>query len=504
MSNNPQKVSVNYQSPPTIAEFHASTAFVRGVMGPVGSGKSVGMVMEVLQNAIQQAPGPDGIRRTRMGILRGTYPQLLSTTIKTWQDWTQNKIPGLAQRCPIKYSSPIHQTLLINDMCCEIFFLAASEDADVDKLKSLELTMLWINEVDGVSEQIFNMGRARVNRFPSMADGGATRPGIIVDYNAVDPDHWLYKMVEEEDNDGYEFFNQPPAIVESVNGELRGKHGKRYSLNLDAENLVNLPPDYYSNLVPGSEPDWIQRYLKNGYGYMKEGTPVYGQAYNDAFHCSTEELPAYPGIPLLLMFDFGATPACIIAQYTPKGQFRVLDELITPDDEAMSISLFADTILMPYLATHFAGFKVSGWGDPAGEAQSQTNESTCYDELEERGVNVEPAHTNKPTARMDAVTKLLSRNIGGQPGFLLSPKCKVLRAGFLGKYRFAKKKAKGQDGVLSSRPHKNNYSHPHDALQYGALGVLGPTEPLAPVDPATAAAAHAAANRRPLDQEVGY
>src|SRR6185312_10256997 len=73
-----------YTPPPTIRTFMESDQRVRIVRGPVGSGKSSGMVMELMRRSAQQAPDPkDGIRRTRGVIVRNTMPQLKSTSLKT-------------------------------------------------------------------------------------------------------------------------------------------------------------------------------------------------------------------------------------------------------------------------------------------------------------------------------------------------------------------------------------------------------------------------------------
>lgn len=81
--------------------FHADDSFVRGIMGPIGSGKSVACVIEIISRALRQAPNQDGVRRTRWAVIRNTYPELTSTTIKTWMDW----LP--VSQCPIVYSSPL-------------------------------------------------------------------------------------------------------------------------------------------------------------------------------------------------------------------------------------------------------------------------------------------------------------------------------------------------------------------------------------------------------------
>jgi len=38
---------LNYKASPTLSKFHNSDAFFRGVKGPIGSGKSVGMCFEL-------------------------------------------------------------------------------------------------------------------------------------------------------------------------------------------------------------------------------------------------------------------------------------------------------------------------------------------------------------------------------------------------------------------------------------------------------------------------
>ena len=42
-----------YHAEPTLARFHASDAFFRGVRGPLGSGKSVGCCAEVMSRILR-------------------------------------------------------------------------------------------------------------------------------------------------------------------------------------------------------------------------------------------------------------------------------------------------------------------------------------------------------------------------------------------------------------------------------------------------------------------
>ena len=80
-------LTVNYNAHPTCAEFHRSDAKVRFLIGPWGSGKSSACVIELFRRAMAQHPSPDGVRRTRWAIIRNTYPELKSTTLKTFMNW---------------------------------------------------------------------------------------------------------------------------------------------------------------------------------------------------------------------------------------------------------------------------------------------------------------------------------------------------------------------------------------------------------------------------------
>ncbi len=260
----PKQVDIVYNPAPTVRAFQQSTTRVTGIMGPVGSGKTVGCVIKLLQKAQMQPKWPDGIRRSRFAILRATYPQLKTTTIKTWQAWTTRKIPGLAERSPIRWDAPYHQVLRINDWEAEIYFLGIEDDSDIEKLQSFELTAAWMHEADGISEEVFKMLRSRIRRFP-LEKGPpplrAIHPEIMMDYNAVDPDHWLYKYAEEETPRNWAFFKQPPALIERDDGPILGPEGRRFWVNPEAENLSVLEPDYYAEQIEGNTYDHIRRFL---------------------------------------------------------------------------------------------------------------------------------------------------------------------------------------------------------------------------------------------------
>lgn len=68
-----ERYVITYTPSPTLTRFHLSPAFYRGILGPVGSGKSSGMCTEILKRAQEQAPNRRGKRRTKWAIVRNCY-----------------------------------------------------------------------------------------------------------------------------------------------------------------------------------------------------------------------------------------------------------------------------------------------------------------------------------------------------------------------------------------------------------------------------------------------
>ena len=105
-------------------------------------------------------------------------------------------------------------------------------------------------------------------------------------------------------------------------------------------------------------------------------------------------------------------------------------------------------------------------GDPAGDQRSQADETTCFDILRLHGFQCEAAPCgNKFLPRRESVSYYLTKMTDGEPGFLLSQRCKVLRKGFMSGYHYRRMQISGTDRFAEA-PEKNAFSHPHDALQY--------------------------------------
>jgi len=174
---------IKYSPSPVCNRFHASNAEVRYIQGPVGSGKSTACVMEVFTRIREQEPDQNGIRKSRVAIIRNSYPILKETTVRTWTDWIPEAHFGA-----VKYSSPISHNISYKlpdgtTVDADILFLSLDLESDQKKLLSLEITFAWINEAKEIRKDHFDLVQTRVGRFPAMRDGGATWSGVILDSN---------------------------------------------------------------------------------------------------------------------------------------------------------------------------------------------------------------------------------------------------------------------------------------------------------------------------------
>lgn len=487
-------------SGPTVARFHMSDALIRAIMGPVGSGKTGGELMERLYIGMKQAPDPrDGVRRTKHAIVRDTYRNLEKTTIPSWHAWVPPSMGhwvggsgGVPATHTLEFRLPDQTTVHTI-----LEFVGLGENKIETVLPGWEGTTAYLNEVDKLSLDVVTYLRGRVGRYPKVEAAigfkGATRPGIDMDFNAPDTDHWLYDMLVENpmtlehakamglDLGGrapVEFFVQPPAMIKTPDG--------RYEVNPKAENLSNLPEGYYQRQILG-QPDWyIRRMILNQWGASRDGEPVYPE-YSDEKHLADFDLQPVPGVPLLLGADAGLQGAIVICQRLSSGQWLILDEVLAPE-EGMGALKFAP-YLNRMLADRYADWTkerrrynvdidrdrpqrhrdlaIKGWGDPSGTSRSRIDDNQNWLQVmtEQTHVPFRPAPTNNLTPRLEVVRHALMSHAS----LLISKRCKVLRHGFNSGYR-VKRVEKGNTQIFHDEPEKNRYSHVHDALQYVMLG----------------------------------
>lgn len=424
--------------------FYYDDSFVAGIRGPIGSGKSTAAAFRPWRHLVQSEPDTRGVRRARWAIIRNTYPQLKTTTIKTWHEWFPREMGRWQDEGP-----PTH---FIKDsgIELEVMFMALDRPDDVGKLLSLELTGAWINEAREVPKAILDGLTGRVGRFPPARGAARGWSGVIMDTNPPDTDHWWYRLAEEEKPDGFKFFSQPAGD------------------GPDAENISNLPPGYYTRAQAGKDGEWVKVYVRGEYGFVQDGKPVFPE-FREKLHFS--DLGYVERWPLHIGIDFGLTPAAAFGQVSPTGAWRIVDELVTENAGAKQ---FGEMLVAKLRRDYPGGTIGSITGDPAGSARGQgDSEKTVFDLLNaamsKANLRARPASSNDFTLRREAVAQAMTRIIDGDAGLVFGPNARVLRKAMAGGYRYKRVQVSGSDRY-QDKPDKNSFSHIADALQYLMLG----------------------------------
>jgi hypothetical protein len=377
--------------------------------------------------------------------VRNTYRQLSDSTIKTFLDWLPPVHFGDYRQSDQSYTIRAFENCEI-----QVIFRALDRPDHVGNLLSLEVTGGWVNEAREVPWAIIEALQGRVGRYPAMRDGGATWHGVFMDTNPADTDSKLYKFFVETEHDkkSVELFMQPSG------------------LGPQAENLDNLPNGrgYYKNMSLGKDREFVKVYCEGQWGFVVDGRAVFLE-YNDTAHCNKDIKPvAYA--PIYRGFDFGLTPACVFMQLLPTGQLIVFDELLS---DSMGVDQFSDEVIT-HSSVHYPDWEFIDIGDPAGVQRSQTDEKTCFQILQSKGIMIEPG-LQSVAIRLESVRRPLTRLVAGKPGFQLHPRCKVLRKGFMGGYQYRRLQTAAEK--YTAVPDKNPYSHVHDALQYPLTRIFG-------------------------------
>ncbi len=441
-----QDKQITYIAPHTLSLFHKSIAFVRLVLGAIGSGKSVGMCAEIVRLASLQQPSTDGLRHSRWAVVRNTQKELKNTTIKTWLDW-------YGDFGTFKSSEMIFE-LVLNDIRCEILFLGLDRPDQLKSLLSLELSGAFVNEAREVQPEVITTIMSRLGRYPSMRDDvGCTDPRLIMDSNFPSEDSFLYAKFEETVPKGWELFKQPPPL--NKKGKLRKK----------AENAKNLPKEYYLSMMEGQNDDWLRVHRDCEYGFLMDGKSVYPE-FKDSVHVINDYTPDIKR-PIYIGMDYGRTPVAVLCQKDAFGRYIIFDELQCWDMGATEFG----KMLYQKLITEYQGFQVeTGWGDPAGDDRSQVDDRTPMMMINKAGVPMRPAPTQDPLVRIEAVRKPMQEMFDGEPAFRVTPKCKMLRKALAGGYMYKRVQVSGTPRY-NTKPDKNEYSHVADACQYLMVGL---------------------------------
>jgi hypothetical protein len=413
------------------------------IIGPIGSGKTLGSILKLDRLMYEQEPDNDGIRRSRIAVIRNTSIELRDTTIKSFEGYYKDQLKFNWGNLTALYEQ--------DDVRCEFLFRALDKPGDMRKLLSLEITYAYMNELRELPKEALENVTSRLGRYPYPADGpGATKQQCIADTNAFDNETWIYKLFMESKPDRWGLFIQPPALLEDN------------SVNPEAENLTNLTYEYYRAQTEGKSKDYVDVMYKVKFIPLQTGKPVYPE-YNDQLHCIDESNIAKPttSLPLICAADNGRTSAFLIGQQDTFGRIVVFDELVSHDIGSIEFGEQCSA----YMKANYPEYKLTSWLDPwASNSRTQLDNRTQFKEWNKLGLKCRLSHTKHPSIMVEAVKRKLSTMSQGFPNLIISTKCKMLRKAMNGSYQYKRVNVSGDK--YADKPDKDAYSHVANTLEF--------------------------------------
>lgn len=440
---------------PIAGQFYRDNSRVACIMGPVGSGKTTAAMLRIQRHVFEQPPAPDGVRYSRFGIVRNTFPQLQRNTMDSWfrmfpkfrkgtHQWISTQKKHVWTFTPPGDKYRIH---------AEFIFAALDDQEAAADLMGLEVTGWWFNELWLLDPDIVLKAATRAGRYPSASLGGCKWHGWLADSNPWSTTSDYHSRFVINKPGTWAFFKQPGGM------------------DPNAENLLWLPGgrDYYIDALHSLPSHEVDTLVHCKYGVSRDGRPVY-VSYDDNFHCKIFELDSDGNTtPIYVGYDnTGRNPAAVIAQKTRDGQWRVRYELC---GQGIGMKAHA-AALRRFLADKIPKYRIERITcDPAGRAKGADDlDMRMVIQHEFPGVPVLNARTNEVATRIEAVDGVMRRNVNGAPAVMIHPDCKNLREACISKYHYRKLKLAGEERFTEVPEKVSPYADVADALQYLMLG----------------------------------
>lgn len=473
-----------------LAAMHASTAPVRVIVGPRGSGKTSSAICELVRHARMMPPGLDGVRRSKALVVRASYPALIRSTLASVEGWL-SAAPGYHTRMSTPPTTQIHAALDDGTrMEFDIEYMALADIPALQGVRGTEFSFCWIDEFTELNIQVVAAVSGSLGRYPSRnsfskalttgPDGRPVEPFrsfILMTTNpSAEGGDW-HRWVESPP-EGVEVFVQTGAYTEYT--PAQAEIYLRHSPHLTGHVVERWGYHY----IPSPHATFV-RCISSGYAYWRRillaaadrsealtlvcarwattraGMPCWPH-YSDEGNLSRQEVDPYPDAPLVVGIDqSGVHPAAVICQM--QGHSLVILESLSPSDEndGVGFTEFVQEHLAPALAERYMGLKVQIVLDPACPRDALTAR-TALDVLTDNGMSATLGPTNNPRMRLDSVARRIAR----KGGLVVSrgPHTQHILAALRGAHHFGR----APDGSTKVSPAKGPASHVADALGYAS------------------------------------
>ena len=435
---------LRYQAPPTISRFMLDNHMVRLLLGPYGSGKTTGCIMELAKRMLEEYPDATGVRRTRFVIVRNTAQQLRQTILEDIRKWLQPVMQYKVTDSTVVFDF-VHPTQ--GRIHSEWMLIPLDKPEDQQRLLSLNITGGWVSEYREIPISVVEALLGRVGRFLPLGVAKNAWCGIIGESNPPDEDSEWYIKMEVDRPANWAVFKQPGGMEP------------------DAENRDVLRENYYEDLIESNTEDWVDVHVHAKYGKSLAGQAVFRTSFKPDVHVTYGGLIPNSLKPIMIAQDFGRTPAALFCQVDAIGRLLIFREAVS---NGMGIEQFATTLLRPLLLQHYTAAKSFIIGDPAGRQKSQVGEESPFEALKRLGFRAYPAPTNDLDPRIRAAEQVMLR----RDGVLIDGNnCPLLVQALKSYYRYKRSK---QTGELDDKPEKTHpWSDLGDCFQYAALGATG-------------------------------
>ncbi len=438
---------IDYDAPPTIINFMLDNSKVRLVIGPYGSGKTTGCIMELMRRSLMEHPDANGVRKTRFVVVRNTAQQLRQTVLEDIRKWLTPAMNYRVTDSTIQFRFT-HPTA--GKIESDWLLIPLDKPEDQQRLLSLNITGGWVSEFREVPIRIVEALLGRCGRFTPIGGKGNAWHGVIGESNPPDEDSEWYTKLEIERPPTWKLFKQPGGMDPQAENKEPGR----------------LPPSYYEDLIASNNPDWVDVHVHAKYGKSLSGQAVFRASFKPDFHVTYKDIKPIPSLPLMIGQDFGRTPASLVGQVDNRGRLVIFHEATSVD---MGIEQFATSVLRPLMFNHYTGLGTFMVADPTGKDKGQISEESPFDALKRLGFKVYGAPTNDLEPRLRAVEQLFLRQVDGGPMVIIcGHNCPQLVQALKFHYRYKRKQSGAMD--LDDKPEKTHpWSDVADCLQYMAL-----------------------------------
>lgn len=435
-------VKIDFVANPTQRKFIESRAQADLFSSRKGEGKSTGLAWAIFYYT-KHNPGANVL------VLRDTWENLKRTTLEEFLFWFPDGVFGnwiAGDKCYIWDTAR-------TGMKGKVYWLGVDGEEDANKIASMPLAMVAIDEPSaasgssaGIPEFIFDTCLAQLRQ-----------PGMNwycckLAQNNPDESHWTHKRFVDPGT-------PPDPDIDLLPLQQSGFVSHQTQ---EPENTQNLPPGYYDTMAKNwkHRPDLIKRFVKGKYGFQQIGHAV-TKEWSDDLHL-TSNIEPVKGMPLLLLWDGGLNPTCVITQITPVGYWLILESHV---GDGIGMFQLIENIVKPRMTSRFQGFTWGSVGDPNLSTPEQSDSrqrasKVITTEIGGRFIR----GVNDIDARVQPLKAVLTRTINGI-GVVQVDRVHAKEVWFAlrGGWHFHKARSGVVGGIV-----KDQHSHPGDCMGYGA------------------------------------